>query len=109
MAKIDASGWGEFRVGDMFEIHPTVAYKMINDELFDDDGINPVIANSVYNNGIVAYSNREVTEKAGTITFLTTSATPFNNSPIFCNSPNRSSYTNCFLFLFILLVDSFSI
>jgi hypothetical protein len=71
MAKIDTSGWKPFVVGDLFDIHPTNAYKMTNAQLMDD-GENPVVVNSSYNNGIGGYSSQTVTEKGGLITFSDT-------------------------------------
>lgn len=74
MKKIDASKWKEFLIGDLFDIHPTKAYKKINIELFEEDGANPVIVNTGFNNGVGGYANLECTEKAGTITFTDTAA-----------------------------------
>ena len=71
MAKIDTSGWKPFAVGDLFDIHPTNAYKMTNAQLMDD-GENPVVVNSSYNNGIGGYSSQTITEKGGLITFSDT-------------------------------------
>ena len=68
---IDTSVWKEFRVGDLFDIHPTKAYKLTNAQLLDE-GEYPVIANSAYNNGIVVYSTKEPTEKGNMITFSDT-------------------------------------
>jgi hypothetical protein len=65
---IDVSGWGEFRVGDLFDIHPTKAYKLTNAQLLDD-GNYPVIVNSAYNNGIGGYSTRKPTEQGNVVTF----------------------------------------
>lgn len=71
MSKIDTSGWRIFRVEELFDIHPTKAYKMTNAQLMDD-GDNPVVVNSSYNNGIGGYSSQVVTEKGGMITFSDT-------------------------------------
>lgn len=71
MAKIDTSGWKEFVVGDLFDIHPTKAYKMTNAQLMDD-GDNPVVVNSSFNNGIGGYSSQDTTEKSGIVTFSDT-------------------------------------
>lgn len=68
---IDTSAWKEFRVGDLFDIHPTKAYKLTNAQLLDD-GDYPVIANSAYNNGIGGYSTKEPTEKGNMVTFSDT-------------------------------------
>jgi hypothetical protein len=61
----------EFRVGDLFDIHPTKAYKLTNAQLLDN-GEYPVIANSAYNNGIGGYSTKEPTEKGNMVTFSDT-------------------------------------
>ena len=71
MAKIDTSGWKEFIVGDLFDIHPTAAYKMTNAHLMDE-GNNPVVVNSSYNNGIGGYTSQETTEKGNIVTFSDT-------------------------------------
>ena len=68
---VDVSDWKEFRVSDLFDIHPTKAYKMTNAQLMDD-GDNPVVVNSSYNNGIGGYSSQAVTETGGMITFSDT-------------------------------------
>ena len=57
MAKIDTNSWKPFVVGELFDIHPTKAYKMTNAQLMDD-GDNPVVVNSSYTNGIGGYSMR---------------------------------------------------
>lgn len=74
MTKIDTNGWSKFVIGDLFDIHPTKAYKLINNQLFEDGGTNPVVVNSGFNNGIGGYTNRECTESAGIITFTDTAA-----------------------------------
>ena len=71
MKRIDTSTWKEFRVGDLFDIHPTRAYKLTNKALLDG-GKTPVVVNSSYNNGIGGYSSKEPTEKGGMITFSDT-------------------------------------
>ena len=68
---IDTSTWKEFRVGDLFDIHPTKAYKLTNAQLLDG-GDYPVIANSAYNNGIGGYSTKKPTEKSNMVTFSDT-------------------------------------
>lgn len=68
---IDMSNWKEFRIGDLFDIHPTKAYKMNNAQLLDN-GNNPVVVNSAYNNGIGGYSKQNPTEKGNMVTFSDT-------------------------------------
>lgn len=62
----------EFRVGDLFDIHPTKAYKGNNSDLFSSNGTIPVVANSGVNNGVGGFSEFEPTEKGGIITFSDT-------------------------------------
>lgn len=69
--KIETSKWKSFIVGDLFDIHPTNAYKCTNHELYDG-GNNPVIVNSSYNNGVGGYSSFKTTEKGNMITFSDT-------------------------------------
>lgn len=71
MDKISTIEWKPFIVGDLFDIHPTKAYKMTNAQLMDN-GNNPIVVNSSYNNGIGGYTTQEVTEKGGIITFSDT-------------------------------------
>lgn len=71
MAKIDIENWKAFKVGDLFDIHPTKAYGMTNAQLMDD-GENPVVVNSSFNNGIGGYTTQPITEQGGIITFSDT-------------------------------------
>lgn len=71
MGKIDTSEWKEFRVGDLFDIHPTKAYKCTNAELLDGGDTN-VVVNSAYDNGIAGTSTFSPTENGNMITFSDT-------------------------------------
>lgn len=71
MNKINTHNWGDFRVGELFDIHPTKAYKLTNARLLDE-GNNPVVVNSAYNNGIGGYSSKAPTELGNMITFSDT-------------------------------------
>lgn len=62
----------EFVIGDLFDIHPTSAYKLKNDELFITEGSVPVLSNSSVNNGIGGYCGLEPTEDGNIITFSDT-------------------------------------
>lgn len=74
MNKIQISEWKEFKIGALFDIHPTKAYKMNNSILLEENGINPVVVNSSYNNGIGGYTNQECTEEGNIITFSDTTS-----------------------------------
>lgn len=69
--KINIEKWKNFRVKDLFDIHPTKATKLTNAKLFDA-GNNPVVVNSAFNNGIGGYSSVPTTEKGNIITFSDT-------------------------------------
>lgn len=81
MNRIDITNWREFKVSELFDIHPTKHYNDVNgkalsnSKLFDADGKNPVVVNSAFNNGIGGYSNKECNEKGGIITFSDTTTT----------------------------------
>lgn len=78
MNKIDDKEWGEFEIKELFDIHPTQHYNdekgkaLPNSKLFNEEGKNPVVVNSSYNNGIGGYSNKDCNEKGGIITFSDT-------------------------------------
>lgn len=74
MKKIDTTKWGEFIVGELFDIHPTKAYKMTNNTLMERDGKNEVIVNSSFNNGVGGYTNQDNTESGNIITFSDTTS-----------------------------------
>ena len=71
---VDTSQWGEFVVGELFDVHPTKAYKLKNSELLTTSGKNPVVVNSSYNNGIGGYTDQELTESGGILTFSDTTS-----------------------------------
>lgn len=71
---VDTSAWGEFVVGELFDVHPTKAYKLKNSELLTPNGKNPVVVNSSYNNGIGGYTDQELTELGGILTFSDTTS-----------------------------------
>ncbi len=64
--------WQSFKLGDLFEIRPTKAYKLTNSHLFDNSAKNPVVTNSSLNNGISGYSSLDPTEKGNQITYSDT-------------------------------------
>lgn len=80
-----------FKVGELFDIHPTTAYKMQNSELFASDGTTPVLSNSSVDNGIGGYCGLVPTERGGIITFSDTTTgadTMFYQSSPFIGYPH---------------------
>ena len=59
-------------IGDLFDIHPTNAYKITNSALYAKKGSTPVLSNSSVNNGIGGYSELAPTESGKIITFSDT-------------------------------------
>lgn len=71
MSKVDTREWKEFKVWELFDIHPTKAYKLTNAKLLDGWDY-PVVVNSAFNNGIWWYTTNKPTEKWNIITFSDT-------------------------------------
>ena len=72
MKKIDISNWKDFEMNKLFSINPTKHHNLTNKDLMDEDGENPVIVNSSYNNGVGGFTNYPITEKGNVITFSDT-------------------------------------
>lgn len=64
--------WDEYRLGDLFEIRPTKAYKYTNRDLFSFSGDTPVVTNTSLNNGISGTVGLDPTEAGGIITYSDT-------------------------------------
>ena len=71
---IDTTKWKDFKVGVLFDIHPTKNYGLNNNELFETEGNTPVVVNSSYNNGVGGYVDLPATEEGGIITFSDTTS-----------------------------------
>lgn len=89
-SKIDTQEWGEFKVGDLFEIKPTKNHGRANKDLFDDFGTTPVVVNSSYDNGIGGMTDLKPTEKAPKITFSDTT----NAESIFLQISDFAGYSH---------------
>ncbi len=68
----DGGSYKEYKIGKLFEIKPTKAYKLTNVKLFQKNGTTPVVTNSSMNNGITGYSILKPTEKGNMITYSDT-------------------------------------
>lgn len=62
----------EYKIKELFDIHPTKSYGLTNDKLFSSIGKTPVVVNSSINNGIGGYIDLPPTEKGNIITFSDT-------------------------------------
>ncbi|GGD46917.1 hypothetical protein GCM10012288_21460 [Malaciobacter pacificus] len=60
--------WGEFKLGELFEIKPTKYYKLSNEEILSNNGIVPLISNSSTDNGVMGFSNLQPNNKGNSIT-----------------------------------------
>lgn len=72
LMKINMSSWSDVPISNLFDIHPTKHYNLTNKDLMEKDGVNPVIVNSAYNEGVGGYTNKDTTEKGNIITFSDT-------------------------------------
>ena len=68
----NGGGYDAYKIGDLFDIHPTKSYGLTNSKLFEKKGKNPVVVNSSLNNGIGGYIDLLPTEKGNMITFSDT-------------------------------------
>lgn len=64
--------WKEFKIGELFDIHPTKAYKLTNANLLNINGKTPVVSNTSLNNGIIGFSALPPTEQGNIITYSDT-------------------------------------
>ena len=64
--------YADFRIGDLFDIHPTKSYGVTNRTLFKTNGKTPVVVNSSIGNGIGGYVGLKPTEKGNMITYTDT-------------------------------------
>lgn len=69
---LNVDEWKLFKVGDLFDIHPTKAIEGVTSEECVEGGQTPLVVNQSYNNGITGKCNYEATEKGGIITFSDT-------------------------------------
>ena len=62
----------EFKIKELFDIHPTKSYGLTDDKLLKNKGQIPVVSNSSEDNGIKGYVSLEATEEGNMITFSDT-------------------------------------
>lgn len=60
--------WGEFYIGDIFDINPTKYYRLQNEQIISKDGNVPLISNSSTENGVMGFSNLKPLNKGNTLT-----------------------------------------
>ena len=79
-----------FKINELFDIHPTKSYGLTNDKLFCTIGNTPVVVNSSINNGIGGYVSLPPTEKGNIITFSDTTT----DNAIFYQSNDFIGYSH---------------
>ncbi|UDM39661.1 restriction endonuclease subunit S (plasmid) [Acinetobacter haemolyticus] len=60
--------WGEYKLGDLFDIYPTKYYKKSNEDILDPQGEIPLVSNSSINNGVMGFSKLSSLNKGNSIT-----------------------------------------
>ena len=83
--KLSEVKWGDFRIGDLFEVRPTKSYGLTNTKLFATAGDTPVVTNTGANNGVSGRVALPPTEKGVNISYsdTTTSDAIFYHSEEF--------------------------
>ena len=66
--KLQKVEWGDYYLGDLFEINPTNYYRLQNREIISENGRIPLISNSSTENGIMGFSNLAPLNKGNSIT-----------------------------------------
>ena len=66
--KLKMVKWGEYRLGDLFEINPTKYYRLENKEILSDNGTVPLVSNSSVDNGVMGFSSMMALNKGNTLT-----------------------------------------
>ena len=69
--ELKVTEWKEFRVGDLFDIHPTKALDGVNSDECVGHGV-PLVVNQSNNNGVAGMCDYLPSEKGGIITFSDT-------------------------------------
>ncbi len=66
--KLQCVEWGEFKLGDLFDIKPTKWYHLSNEEILSINGTIPLVSNSSTDNGVMGFSELQPNNKGNTIT-----------------------------------------
>lgn len=65
--ELQAVEWGEYVLGDLFEINPTKYYRLPNDEIISFKGKTPLVSNKSINNGVMGFSELEPLNRGSSI------------------------------------------
>ena len=60
--------WGEYKIGDLFEINPTKYYRLEKNEIISQNGTVPLVSNASVDNGVMGFSNLEALNKGNSMT-----------------------------------------
>ncbi|MDE6617613.1 MAG: restriction endonuclease subunit S [Clostridiales bacterium] len=66
--KLQSVKWGEYRLGNLFEINPTKYYRLENEEILSENGNVPLVSNSSVDNGVMGFSLLSALNKGNTLT-----------------------------------------
>lgn len=66
--RLAAVKWGEFRLGDLFEINPTKWIRLGNSDILAPNGNVPLVSNSSSDNGIMGFSNLPANNAGNSLT-----------------------------------------
>ena len=87
--KLSAVKWGEFRLGDLFEINPTKYYRLGNDNIISENGMIPLVSNASIDNGVMGFSNLPPLNKGNS---LSCSDTTLGAETMYCQKDDYIGY-----------------
>ena len=65
--KLRTVKWGEFKLGDLFEINPTKYYRLKNEEIISINGSVPLVSNASIDNGVMGFSELKALNRGNSI------------------------------------------
>ena len=65
--KLRSVKWGEYKLGDLFEINPTKYYRLSNEDILSANGNVPLVSNASVDNGIMGFSKMKALNPGNSI------------------------------------------
>ena len=65
--KLRTVKWGEFKLGDLFDINPTKYYRLRNEEIISINGSVPLVSNASIDNGVMGFSELKALNRGNSI------------------------------------------
>ena len=65
--KLKTVKWGEYKLGDLFDINPTKYYRLKNEEIISINGSVPLVSNASIDNGVMGFSKLKALNRGNSI------------------------------------------